>query len=1271
MKNGKDILQRYRELMKRKQDEKCVPNYNISAATAQKISNGNIGTSESHRKVYDFDNRDNRNQNQKVLAKNQVSCKNLPQSQPPQCQPLQSLRSTSHLQQLYRNSRIEADGKKSMLDTASIGTVQMSSSSQCSVASLADEILNDSFFDNKTVGIEQGDFVSWNGNDDESGDGILSFLIDDSINESALGLNISTCTLEAAKPAARRDLDQKLSVKFQNPTSQPRASRQKESTSSNSEMRDSNKFKLQQSKIMGENSSCTATKPLSRHRTHSPSESEDAAYLDVSRVVSDDGDETTVDSNFQVVESEECASSFVSQIFSKGNQQEPASPFTTMRCNNMDIALDESRQYARKIHEQTTALEKALLDITNLKAQRQRDEEKILELSSQARSKEEEMLQLLKKCSTYNSDEMAVEATHSNLSISQLKAELRKEERRNESLLKRNETLIKESKFADQTCVELSCRKQALEVEIDRMEQQLQNAKAENDDLHGVITRTAQYASKLESDHDAFVLKAAEQRTRLETRIEGLEKCLAESKANNDILTKRVDRLSKENAILNIQMKDLKEKNSSPEIRAEKQKENTTGIQINSLDGRRKQHLGPREILRERGDADCNLKDAREDRPEQLTTEKAHCSTPTKTFDMKHCSFSMHTPTSHVLAKTLQFELAKGHTIAERVVEGEKALAEAKVKIQSLLDELALGKEKNIFMEEKLAKSSTDYGIVKEAFVTSIESIFALEQELQQMLQTDKAANEACGTKIVLEMDDDLNKARTTARSIIEKISTLVKTLFAERTQFESDLICWKDLAEDLSQIQNCTEHNGPEESRQRSDCASEEVDLCRSHPGSCSSIASKPSIPKTTKISGNDVPAVLEAQLDLKRKLDQSQSDLQRSKSELYLFQQEYYLLSKKYENSQQISEQKWKENEKLHQEKNRQDNEKMMLENEINECHKRIRDLEDFISILNDELAVVKENAMKCSESRNNLGEQLRSLISASEENMQSLTSKLECAQISITDAASMISFFMKCIEQANRFSQETTEAGESMIKETDSVKLPEDSADNNIIALRNELGKMLKLRDLAFEESKASEQKLRDLETSLSCQVEEYHALRDELRSQRAKFQQRWNSMVERRTLEENQMQETILLIKAELLATKDEYDGTITTLQNRLDGAEQELNALRIELIDSNRKKEEALLKLSDIEHVESTRLLAMNSDIETKEKELEALRRDIQSLSHRNLQLKDAVLRLTQKCEYWSDNYQKLTLESDCIKGVLSETTRQKLELEQLQEGGRR
>ena len=1166
--------------MKRKQDEKCVPNYDIS--TAEKISNGNIGTLESHRQAYDYDNRDNIHQNRKALAKNHVSCKNLPQSQPPQCQPLLSQRSTSHLQQLYRNSRREADGKKSMLDTASIGTVQMSSSSQCSVASLADEILNDSFFDNKTVGKEQGDFESWNRNDDESGDGILSFLIDDSINESAFDLNnSSTCALGAAKSAARRDLDKKLSVKFQNPTSQPRTSRQKEITSSNSEMGDSCKLKLQPSKFMGEKSPCTATKSLSRHRAHSPSESEDAAYLDVSRVVSDDGDETTVGSTSQVVESEECASSFVSQISCKGNQQEPASPFTTMRCNNMDIALDESRQYARKIHEQTAALEKALLDITNLKAQRQRDEEKILELSSQNRSKEEEMLQLLKKCSTYDSDEKAVDATHANLSISQLKAELRKEERRNKSLLKRNETLIKESKFADQTCVELSCRKQALEVEIDRMEQQLQSAKEENGDLHGVITRTAQYASKLESDHDAFVLKAAEQRTRLETRIEGLEKCLAESKANNDILTKRVDHLSKDNAILNIQVEDLKEKNGSLEILAEKQKENTTGVPINSLDGRRKQHLGPREILREREDADCNLKDAREDRPGQLTTGIAQFSTPTKTFGMKHCSFSMHTPTSHVLAKTLQFELAKGHTIAERAVEGERALAEANVKIQSLLNELALEKEKNIFMEEKLAQSSIGYGIVKEAFVTSIESIFALQQELQQMLQTGKAANEPCGTKIVLEMDDDLNKARTTARSIIEKISTLLKTVFAERTQFESDLINLREMC----QLQNSSEHNGPQESRVRRDCASGEVDLSRSHPGSCSSISSKPSLPKTTKTSGNDVPAILEAQLDLKRKLDLSESDLQHSKSELHLLQQEYYLLSKKYENSQQIAEQKLKENEKLHQEKNRQDNEKIMLENEIDECHKRIRDLEDFSSILNDELAVVKEDAMKCSERRNNLGEQLRSLITASEENMHSLTSKLECAQVSITDAASMISFFMKCIEQANRFSQETTETCDSMLKETDSVKLPGD----NIIALRNELGKMLKLKDLAFEESKASEQKLRDLETSLNVQVEECHALRDELHSQRAKFQKRWNSMVERRTHEENQMQETILLIKAELLATKDEYDGTITTLQNRLDGAEQELSALRIELIDSNRKREDALMKLADIEHVEATRL----------------------------------------------------------------------------------
>jgi hypothetical protein len=69
----------------------------------------------------------------------------------------------------------------------------------------------------------------------------------------------------------------------------------------------------------------------------------------------------------------------------------------------------------------------------------------------------------------------------------------------------------------------------------------------------------------------------------------------------------------------------------------------------------------------------------------------------------------------------------------------------------------------------------------------------------------------------------------------------------------------------------------------------------------------------------------------------------------------------------------------------------------------------------------------------------------------------------------------------------------------------------------------------------------------------------------------------------------MQETIVLIKAELMATKDEYDGIIDSLYKKIEESEQELSLLRVELIKANAKNEGVLRRLSDAKSFDTERL----------------------------------------------------------------------------------
>ena len=96
------------------------------------------------------------------------------------------------------------------------------------------------------------------------------------------------------------------------------------------------------------------------------------------------------------------------------------------------------------------------------------------------------------------------------------------------SLLERNKTLIKEVRFAEQTCVELSQRNAALEKQVERLEGHLHETRSENESLHDEIVQANRECATLVTQKDALEVALSEERERRDAHVETAQTQLAE-----------------------------------------------------------------------------------------------------------------------------------------------------------------------------------------------------------------------------------------------------------------------------------------------------------------------------------------------------------------------------------------------------------------------------------------------------------------------------------------------------------------------------------------------------------------------------------------------------------------------------------------------------------------------------------------------------------------------------------------------------------------------
>jgi len=230
----------------------------------------------------------------------------------------------------------------------------------------------------------------------------------------------------------------------------------------------------------------------------------------------------------------------------------PMTPLTAMRRNSVQLALDDSQAYMQKIEQLSHALEKS---------------EKSKEIEFQRRLKCEH---IIKKLSSYScetpqksnslqspesfvtpennvntsvvispiSKVLSLEDTPGKLSTRNSKSCM---DSTTKNLMERNLTLVKEVRFADQTCVELSEKNQALKDKEVYLEEEISKMKEEMQKSNANLVHAEKNSTKMEEKNKSLQYKLNDQQKKFEEEILNLKVNLKESKSKEEAWKNQAD----------------------------------------------------------------------------------------------------------------------------------------------------------------------------------------------------------------------------------------------------------------------------------------------------------------------------------------------------------------------------------------------------------------------------------------------------------------------------------------------------------------------------------------------------------------------------------------------------------------------------------------------------------------------------------------------------------------------------------------------------------
>ena len=386
------------------------------------------------------------------------------------------------------------------------------------------------------------------------------------------------------------------------------------------------------------------------------------------------------------------------------------------------------------------------------------------------------------------------------------------------SLIERNKTLVKEVRFADQTCVELSERNKGMERDVTRLERQVADIQKSNDSLNQVLMKSKECCAKLECSNESLTVQIQDQKNQYETKIQQLEHALTEAKMEQINMHRKIDdmtalQLSTEKELISTQTKynslqeshvESKEQISSLSLRLSESQHKYESLQdyhfeakeqISSLTERLLTTQSAsefsaasaaetyRNFCKEAEDKIESLEQLAEERLEiiqkerstrmRLETENMQLMenanknnddiklSPIKNPELGQSPSSTQshaqTPTSSVLARTLEKQLERIHDAEERMMEAEVVINETQSELKEKSQQLEAAKSEianlNQLVEQLTSKQAETRAPIagdNEPMIGSFDSDISEDVSSYNSCSTEELVGKALSQKLTL-----------------------------------------------------------------------------------------------------------------------------------------------------------------------------------------------------------------------------------------------------------------------------------------------------------------------------------------------------------------------------------------------------------------------------------------------------------------------------------------------------------------------------------------
>ena len=416
-------------------------------------------------------------------------------------------------------------------------------------------------------------------------------------------------------------------------------------------------------------------------------------------------------------------------------------PNRCLRKNAIDQALDETTLYMSKIQDLESALQNAQRRADDEAERRRECEKRMGELLDQGRSSvgagahvrntdAATPLQTMDNNDLLNESAFVSPQDDSEQDISTESSELLDARAATASLMERNQTLVKEIRFADQTCVELSERSIALQRDVDRLSESLEASEIEKKSLREQLLESTKDAAKLTEREATYSQQISDQKRLHKAQLGTVETELANARLQISTLESALKESEEEKcalvadvAVAKSRAAEYSEQSVSKAVNeqlAEVETElSSARLQISTLESTLKESEEEKSLLvSDLAAAKAKVTDVTTHHEKQYKKANKECDTlrikcseleaqvallsestsergaskdvktPQKPAESESSSLSR-TPTSTVLAKTLQSQLERGNSVEDRARKAETTIVSLQMQLGASRTEAA------------------------------------------------------------------------------------------------------------------------------------------------------------------------------------------------------------------------------------------------------------------------------------------------------------------------------------------------------------------------------------------------------------------------------------------------------------------------------------------------------------------------------------------------------------------------------------------------------